>query len=72
MSGSLAWAAAVGDSLVDGGVDVAAHLPDSRLQGVLARLAERGVAGVLTWARRAGRTAAVALEPELGGGRGAH
>ncbi|GAA4692378.1 thiamine pyrophosphate-binding protein [Pseudonocardia yuanmonensis] len=174
MSGSIAWAAAVGDALVDGGVDVAAHLPDSRLQGVLARLAERGVAmrcltreeecvgyaagralaggrpavlmqcsglgnslnalgslvvpygiglplvlsmrgtlgeanpaqvpiglatpallaalaipvysirdpdgrdaasivgGVLTLARRAGRTAAVALEPELGGGRGAH
>ncbi|MCE0762365.1 hypothetical protein LWC35_05485 [Pseudonocardia kujensis] len=174
MSGSLAWAAAVGDALADGGVDVAAYLPDSRLQGVLVRLAERGVAmrcltreeecvgyaagralaggrpvvlmqcsglgnslnalgslvvaygiglplvlsmrgtlgeanpaqvpiglatpallaalgvpvyplrdphggdaastvgGVLTLVQRAGRTAAVALEPELGGGRGAH
>jgi sulfopyruvate decarboxylase alpha subunit len=174
VSRRLGWQDAVADALAEGGVEVAAYLPDARLQGVLARLAERGVAmrcltreeecvgyaagralaggrpvvlmqcsglgnslnalgslvvpygiglplvismrgtlgeanpaqvpiglatpallaalgiptysvrdpdggdvgatlgGVLTLAQRAGRTAAVALEPELGGGRGSH
>jgi sulfopyruvate decarboxylase alpha subunit len=44
VTGGLAWQEAVGDALVDGGVEVAAYLPDSRLDGVLDRLAGRGVA----------------------------
>ncbi|MQA14327.1 MAG: sulfopyruvate decarboxylase subunit alpha [Pseudonocardiaceae bacterium] len=38
------WQSAVADALVDGGVTVGAYVPDSRLQGVLARLADQGVA----------------------------
>ncbi|MEZ5101092.1 MAG: thiamine pyrophosphate-binding protein [Thermoleophilia bacterium] len=39
----MSWQADLADALVDAGADVAAYVPDSRLQGVLARLDERGV-----------------------------
>ena len=37
----LAWQVELADALVDGGVTVAAFVPDSRLDGIMARLAER-------------------------------
>jgi sulfopyruvate decarboxylase alpha subunit len=37
----LAWQVALADALLDGGVTVAAFVPDSRLDGIMARLAER-------------------------------
>jgi sulfopyruvate decarboxylase subunit alpha len=37
------WQSVIGHALADGGVTVAAYVPDTRLQGVLACLAERSV-----------------------------
>lgn len=37
------WQLAIADSLVAGGVTVAAYVPDTRLQGILTRLAEHDV-----------------------------
>ena len=39
----MTWQTVVADALADRGVTVAAYVPDSRLQGVLLRLDERGV-----------------------------
>lgn len=43
MTGSLDWQLSVADALAAGGVTVAAYVPDKRLQGILARLADHGV-----------------------------
>ena len=40
----LAWQIELADALVDGGVTVAAFVPDSRLDGIMTRLAERELA----------------------------
>ena len=37
------WQSAIGHALADGGVTVAAYVPDTRLQGVLSCLADRSV-----------------------------
>jgi sulfopyruvate decarboxylase alpha subunit len=37
------WQSMIGNALADGGVTVAAYVPDTRLQGVLACLADRSV-----------------------------
>ena len=37
------WPAAVADALVAAGITVAAYVPDTRLQGILSRLADSGV-----------------------------
>ena len=39
----LDWQTSVADALVSGGVTVAAYVPDTRLQGILARLREHGL-----------------------------
>jgi sulfopyruvate decarboxylase subunit alpha len=39
----LDWQAAVADALVAAGITVAAYVPDTRLQGILSRLADNGV-----------------------------
>src|SRR5580698_6955072 len=40
----LDWQLAVADTLTARGVTVAAYVPDTRLQGILSRLADNGVA----------------------------
>lgn len=37
------WQESIAEALADGGVSVAAYVPDTRLQGVLTRLADRSV-----------------------------
>jgi sulfopyruvate decarboxylase subunit alpha len=39
----LDWQLAIADTLTDRGVTVAAYVPDTRLQGILSRLADNGV-----------------------------
>jgi sulfopyruvate decarboxylase alpha subunit len=41
LSSPLAWQVELADTLLDGGVTVAAFVPDSRLDGIMARLGER-------------------------------